>query len=224
MCVCVWYLTADDEWLQCAQNHWPRWLRWSVRLSEGRHWQDVRTDIECSEQTFVSYCCTLLGLKLLFYCIYCVSRYAMKCLDKKRIKMKGGETLALNERIMLSLVSTGVSTTVEHLIIIQSEEQLRTLLTWVLIISSGIRYWLLKVIVTVACCRRVARSLCVWRTPFKRRRSSALFWTWWMAGTCTITSHSTASSLRRKCGSMHRRSSSDWSTCTPDASSTEILR
>ena len=33
----------------------------------------------------------------------------MKCLDKKRIKMKCGETLALNERIMLSLVSTGVS-------------------------------------------------------------------------------------------------------------------
>lgn len=31
----------------------------------------------------------------------------MKCLDKKRIKMKQGETLALNERIMLSLVSTG---------------------------------------------------------------------------------------------------------------------
>merc|ERR1712106_647294 len=30
-----------------------------------------------------------------------------KCLDKKRIKMKQGETLALNERIMLSLVSTG---------------------------------------------------------------------------------------------------------------------
>ena len=33
----------------------------------------------------------------------------MKCLDKKRIKLKQGETLALNERIMLSLVSTGVS-------------------------------------------------------------------------------------------------------------------
>ncbi|KAI1721220.1 protein kinase domain-containing protein [Ditylenchus destructor] len=33
--------------------------------------------------------------------------YAMKCLDKKRIKLKQGETLALNERIMLSLVSTG---------------------------------------------------------------------------------------------------------------------
>ncbi|XP_022106066.1 beta-adrenergic receptor kinase 2-like isoform X1 [Acanthaster planci] len=31
--------------------------------------------------------------------------YAMKCLDKKRIKMKQGESLALNERIMLSLVS-----------------------------------------------------------------------------------------------------------------------
>ncbi|CAF1646768.1 unnamed protein product [Rotaria magnacalcarata] len=31
----------------------------------------------------------------------------MKCLDKKRIKMKQGETLALNERIMLSLVSIG---------------------------------------------------------------------------------------------------------------------
>lgn len=36
----------------------------------------------------------------------------MKCLDKKRIKMKQGETLALNERIMLSLVSTGVSITI----------------------------------------------------------------------------------------------------------------
>ena len=35
-------------------------------------------------------------------------RYAMKCLDKKRIKLKQGETLALNERIMLSLVSTGM--------------------------------------------------------------------------------------------------------------------
>ena len=29
----------------------------------------------------------------------------MKCLDKKRIKLKQGETLALNERIMLSMVS-----------------------------------------------------------------------------------------------------------------------
>ena len=35
--------------------------------------------------------------------------YAMKCLDKKRIKMKQGESLALNERMMLSSVSNGVS-------------------------------------------------------------------------------------------------------------------
>lgn len=35
--------------------------------------------------------------------------YAMKCLDKKRIKMKQGEMLALNERSMLQVVSTGVS-------------------------------------------------------------------------------------------------------------------
>lgn len=34
--------------------------------------------------------------------------YAMKCLDKKRIKMKQGEMLALNERNMLQAVSTGV--------------------------------------------------------------------------------------------------------------------
>ena len=44
--------------------------------------------------------------------------YAMKCLDKKRIKMKQGETLALNERIMLSLVSTGVSVKYHYCIII----------------------------------------------------------------------------------------------------------
>lgn len=52
-----------------------------------------------------------------FVCnLCCVNvRYAMKCLDKKRIKMKQGETLALNERIMLSLVSTGVSCTPQGL-------------------------------------------------------------------------------------------------------------
>lgn len=33
--------------------------------------------------------------------------YAMKCLDKKRIKLKQGETLALNERFILQLVSSG---------------------------------------------------------------------------------------------------------------------
>ncbi|EDV22424.1 uncharacterized protein TRIADDRAFT_59012 [Trichoplax adhaerens] len=31
--------------------------------------------------------------------------YAMKCLDKKRIKLKQGEALALNERVMLSMVN-----------------------------------------------------------------------------------------------------------------------
>lgn len=35
--------------------------------------------------------------------------YAMKCLDKKRIKLKGGESLAMNERNMLAAVSSGVS-------------------------------------------------------------------------------------------------------------------
>ncbi len=35
--------------------------------------------------------------------------YAMKCLDKKRIKMKQGESLALNERSMLSSVSSEVN-------------------------------------------------------------------------------------------------------------------
>ena len=33
--------------------------------------------------------------------------YAMKCLDKKRVKLKGGETLALNERQILQQVSSG---------------------------------------------------------------------------------------------------------------------
>lgn len=33
--------------------------------------------------------------------------FAMKCMEKKRIKMRQGETLALNERMMLSLASTG---------------------------------------------------------------------------------------------------------------------
>ena len=33
--------------------------------------------------------------------------YAMKCLDKKRIKLKQGEMLALNERFILQLVSSG---------------------------------------------------------------------------------------------------------------------
>ena len=46
-----------------------------------------------------------------------------QCLDKKRIKMKQGETLALNERIMLSLVSTGHGRTP---LIITSGQDIRT--------------------------------------------------------------------------------------------------
>lgn len=33
----------------------------------------------------------------------------MKCLDKKRIKLKSGESMAINERVILSRVSSGVS-------------------------------------------------------------------------------------------------------------------
>lgn len=51
-------------------------------------------------------------------------RYAMKCLDKKRIKMKQGETLALNERIMLSLVSTGVSWVAKRASVVTSDPSL----------------------------------------------------------------------------------------------------
>lgn len=43
-------------------------------------------------------------LTLYLYIFDFLIRYAMKCLDKKRIKLKQGETLALNERIMLSMV------------------------------------------------------------------------------------------------------------------------
>lgn len=48
----------------------------------------------------------------------------MKCLDKKRIKMKQGETLALNERIMLSLVSTGVSWEAKRAPVVTSDPSL----------------------------------------------------------------------------------------------------
>lgn len=37
--------------------------------------------------------------------LFTLLRYAMKCLDKKRIKLKQGEALALNERVMLSMVN-----------------------------------------------------------------------------------------------------------------------
>jgi serine/threonine protein kinase len=56
--------------------------------------------------------------------------YAMKCLDKKRIKMKQGESLALNERIMLSSVSNGVSITVKLIIEELHHLKLFSLIGW----------------------------------------------------------------------------------------------
>lgn len=55
--------------------------------------------------------------------------------------------------------------------------------------------------------RREVRSSCVWHTRSKRRRSCALYSTWWTAGTYTTTSHSTESSQRGKSASMQRKSS-----------------
>ena len=72
-------------------------------MSQGRYWKNV----------IFSYCMSTEDIRVklsVFLKVNVIScRYAMKCLDKKRIKLKQGETLALNERIMLSLVSTGVS-------------------------------------------------------------------------------------------------------------------
>ncbi len=48
-------------------------------------------------------------LKCLNVFVSCFFRYAMKCLDKKRIKLKSGESMAINERVILSRVSSGVS-------------------------------------------------------------------------------------------------------------------
>lgn len=73
-------------------------------MQESRHRKNVSAVIRIKPKTSQIWVCIK---KHLLVCL----RYAMKCLDKKRIKMKQGETLALNERIMLSLVSTGVSDT-----------------------------------------------------------------------------------------------------------------
>lgn len=97
--------SADYEWLQCAPDHRQGRLRRSVWLQEGWHRKDVRRREWALWRSTVMVRPSVPNL-------CCVNvRYAMKCLDKKRIKMKQGETLALNERIMLSLVSTGVSCT-----------------------------------------------------------------------------------------------------------------
>ena len=80
----------QHERLLCPQNYWPGRVRRGLRVQEGRHGQDVRHEGEGEKPVSDSDWLWLF-----------------QCLDKKRIKMKQGETLALNERIMLSLVSTG---------------------------------------------------------------------------------------------------------------------
>ncbi len=105
--------SADHERLQRASDHRQGRLRRGVRLQEGRHGEDVRKATHKMNKTQT--CC---DCRCVICALCCLNvRYAMKCLDKKRIKMKQGETLALNERIMLSLVSTGVSYTHQQLLI-----------------------------------------------------------------------------------------------------------
>lgn len=83
----------------------------------------------------------------------------MKCLDKKRIKMKQGETLALNERIMLSLVSTGV----------RALGRGSWLARWPRVGCS----WAPPALPDPVSRARTARSSCVCRTPSTRLTSSA---------------------------------------------------
>lgn len=92
-------LVVDNEWFQRASDHRQRRFWRGVWMQKGWHGENVGCVLNSL--------CFVFGWKDLL--TVCVFRYAMKCLDKKRIKMKQGETLALNERIMLSLVSTGVS-------------------------------------------------------------------------------------------------------------------
>lgn len=103
-------------------------------------------------------------------------RYAMKCLDKKRIKMKQGETLALNERIMLSLVSTGVGchayTTVlwnKAAFLPHATVQFANF-TLLLLFNSSL---------SLSQSRTVHLS-CVWRMLSILLISCVSFWTWWM--------------------------------------------
>lgn len=94
-------LVVDNEWFQRASDHRQRRFWRGVRMQKGWH----RKNVVCALQKQKIHC--VLCWDKSSRCVFL--RYAMKCLDKKRIKMKQGETLALNERIMLSLVSTGVS-------------------------------------------------------------------------------------------------------------------
>uniref|UniRef100_A0AC35TPN5 G protein-coupled receptor kinase n=1 Tax=Rhabditophanes sp. KR3021 TaxID=114890 RepID=A0AC35TPN5_9BILA len=81
---------------QLKSDVFPKFLE-SEKFTRFCQWKNLELNMQLSMNDFSVHRIIGRGGKM----------YAMKCLDKKRIKMKTGETLALNERIMLSLVSTG---------------------------------------------------------------------------------------------------------------------
>lgn len=103
----------------------------------------------------------LLGLLCLLLC-----RLAMKLLDKKRIKAKKGEYLAVNERNMLAKVSLW---TLSYL------PMLPSLMCDMSVMCVG-----------TFCSRWTAHSWWTYTMPSRPLTSSALFWTWWMVGMCTL--------------------------------------
>lgn len=109
----------------------------------------------------------------------------MKCLDKKRIKLKQGETLALNERIMLSLVSTGVRL-----------------------------FWNVNWKNTLTFFSKTVLLLFAWLMLSNHQTNYVLFWTSWMAVICTIICRNMAYSVKQKSCFMPQKSFLDWSTCT----------
>lgn len=64
----------------------------------------MQLNINLATNDFILYCIVNRGALARFAA---GNMYSLKCLDKKRIKLKCRETLALNERILLTLVSTG---------------------------------------------------------------------------------------------------------------------
>ena len=106
-------------------------------------------------------------------------RYAMKCLYKKRIKMKQGERLAVNERDILARVDT------PFIVRIQSE----------LILEDVYVFKILK----KSKCLQSEFTRFVWTMRFTPLTSCALFWIWWMVGTCiTISLRGTTSPRLRQ--------------------------
>jgi len=99
-----------EEILSYLRNHvFPKFLE-SEKFTRFCQWKNLELNISLSMNDFsVHRIIGRGGFGEVYGCRKADTgkMYAMKCLDKKRIKMKQGETLALNERIMLSLVSTG---------------------------------------------------------------------------------------------------------------------